>query len=115
MRRVDLQIVRTGDNGFRLILGLFETQSVGTGMARTIPGGAEIILGGSPTDMLGKTDCPVMLKMNLPDESNAAVKSISDWFRGKLEKVTGVSVMVQGRECRFEEGELKRLLEIIKD
>jgi hypothetical protein len=110
-RRVDMQIVRTGGNGFRLILDLFETNNVGTGMAREIPGGAEIIFGAGPPTANPADDAAVNLIMNLTDESDAALKAISDWFRGKLAKREGVKIMIQEKEFRFEEGELKKLLE----
>ncbi len=110
-----MQIVRTGGNGFRLILDLFETKNVGTGMAREIPGRAEIILGGSPTALLGKEDAAVILMMNLTDESEVALKAISDWFREKLAKREGVKIMIREKEFRFEDGELKKLLETKTD
>ncbi len=111
MSRVEIQIIRTGGNGFRLVLDLFETKSVGTGMMVEIPGGAILTMGGSPTAKLGQDDCPVLLKMDLPNDDAAALDAISEWFRGKLARRPNAKVIIQQKECRFEKGELQKLLE----
>jgi hypothetical protein len=78
-------------------------------MTREIPGGATITLGGTPTAQLGQDDAPIGLKMDLPLGSEAATNAISGWFRGKMAKRPNAKVMIQQREFRFEDGELKEL------
>jgi hypothetical protein len=53
MSHVDIKFELTGDNPGRLLLDMFETQNVGTGMAKLIPGGAAIGFCGSPEEKPG--------------------------------------------------------------
>jgi hypothetical protein len=115
MREIKIEIIRLRGNGFRLVLDLFETISVGTGMRAQIPGGAILTMGGSPTALLGQDGCPVQLTMDLPDEDPATLDIISEWFRGKMSSRPDAKVTVQGKECRFEKGELQELLETNED
>ena len=111
MTRIEMQIMGSGQDIGRVMLDLFELKSVGTGMARVIPGGAAITIGGTPTEKLGQEDDGIGLTLTLSMADDASLSAVSDWFRGKMAKRPNVRMIIQGKECRFEDGELKKLLE----